>query len=190
MRAFFVLTQKAQLTDPFRRQGPTHFARSSGRRRGFTLVETVITASILCLLALVIAPLLLHSTRFFLLNRTRVELQRDARASLATVTKALRQASSPTIVINQGAGQPYYSQISFSDVGGVSYVYRQNGTQLEEQRGAQTRVLSDDLRFLNFYFPRSDDMTIVSVSLTLEKAIYEGKTKALHVATERVRVMN
>jgi hypothetical protein len=33
-------------------------------------------------------------------------------------------------------------------------------------------------------------MTIVSVSLTLEKAIYEGKTKALHVATERVRVMN
>jgi hypothetical protein len=124
------------------------------------------------------------------MNRTRVELQRDARAALAAVTKALRQASSSTIVINQGAGQPYYSQISFSDVGGVSYVYRQNGTLFEELRGAQSRTLTDDLRFLNFYFPRSDDMTIVSVSLTLEKAIYEGKTKALHVATERVRVMN
>lgn len=33
-------------------------------------------------------------------------------------------------------------------------------------------------------------MTIVSVSITLEKAIFEGKTKALHVATERVRIMD
>ncbi|MBK8871113.1 MAG: type II secretion system protein [Elusimicrobia bacterium] len=160
------------------------------RRQGFTLVETVITASILCMLALVIVPLLLHSTRFFLLNRTRVELQRDARSALAVITKTLRQAQSSTIVISQVNGQPYYSQIAFSDVGGVSFVYRQTGTVLQETRGAQTRTLSDDLRFLNFYFPRSDDMTIVSVSLTLEKAIYEGKTKALHVATERVRVMN
>lgn len=154
------------------------------------MVETVITSSILCMLALVIVPLLLHSTRFFLLNRTRVELQRDARAALATVTKSLRQSQSSTIVISQVSGQPYYSQIAFTDVGGVSVVYRQNGTSLQEVRGTSTRTLSDDLRFLNFYFPRSDDMTIVSVSLTLEKAIYEGKTKALHVATERVRVMN
>lgn len=160
------------------------------RQKGFTLVETVITASILCMLALVIVPLLLHSTRFFLLNRTRVELQRDARAALATVTKSLRQAQSSTIVIGQVSGQPYYSQIAFTDAGGASYVYRQNGTSFQEVRGTTTRTLSDDLRFLNFYFPRSDDMTIVSVSLTLEKAIYEGKTKALHVATERVRVMN
>lgn len=160
------------------------------RQRGFTLVETVITASILCMLALVIVPLLLHSTKFFLLNRTRVELQRDARAALAVITKSLRQAQSSTIVISQVAGQPYYSQIAFTDVGGVSYVYRQTTTVLQEIRGTTTRTLSDDLRFLNFYFPRSDDMTIVSVSLTLEKAIYEGKTKALHVATERVRVMN
>lgn len=160
------------------------------RQRGFTLVETVITASILCMLALVIVPLLLHSTKFFLLNRTRVELQRDARAALAVITKSLRQAQSSTIVISQVAGQPYYSQIAFTDVGGVSYVYRQTTTVLQETRGTTTRTLTDDLRFLNFYFPRSDDMTIVSVSLTLEKAIYEGKTKALHVATERVRVMN
>ncbi|MBK8575345.1 MAG: type II secretion system protein [Elusimicrobia bacterium] len=161
-----------------------------GERSGFTIVETVVTAAILSLLALVIAPLLVHSTRFFLLNRTRVDLQRDARVCMAIITKNLRQANSSTITISQIAGQPYYSQISFSDVNGVNFAYAQNGTLLREARGAQTKTLLDDLRFLNFYFPRSDDMTIVSVSMTLEKAIYEGRTKALHVATERVRVMN
>ncbi len=158
--------------------------------RGFTLVETIITASILSLLALVIVPLLVHSTRFFLLNRTRVELQRDARVCLAIMTRSLRQASSATVSISQAAGQPYYSQISFTDVGGVPFVYSQSGTLLRETRAGVTKTLSDDLRFLNFYFPRSDDMTIVSVSLTLEKAIYEARTKALHVATERVRIMD
>lgn len=167
-------------------------ARSGVRRRsnGFTLVETVVTAAVLSLLALIIAPLLVHSTRFFLLNRTRVELQRDARACLAILTRNLRQASSSTITISQTTGQPYYSQISFTDVNGISYVYAQNGTLLRETRGIKITTLSDDLRFLNFYFPRSDDMTIVSVSLTLEKAIFEGRTKALHVATEKVRVMD
>lgn len=157
---------------------------------GFTLVETIITASILSLLALVIVPLLLHSARFFLLNRTRVELQRDARVCLSIITRNLRQASSATLSISQAAGQPYYSQISFTDVGGVPFVYSQSGTLLRETRGGVTKTLSDDLRFLNFYFPRSDDMTIVSVSFTLEKAIFEGRTKALHVATERVRIMD
>jgi type II secretory pathway pseudopilin PulG len=160
------------------------------RRGGLTLVETIITASILSLLALVIVPLLVHATRFFLLNRTRVELQRDARVCLAIITKSLRQASSASVAISQVSGQPYYSQISFTDVAGTSFIYAQNGTLLRETRGTTTKTLTDDLRFMNFYFPRSDDMTIVSVSLTLEKAIFEGKTKALHVATERVRIMD
>lgn len=153
-------------------------------------METVITASILSLLALIIAPLLVHSTRFFLLNRTRVDLQRDARASLSIITRTLRQADSTTLVIDQAAGQPYYSRISFTDINGTDFVYFQNDTTLSETRGVVTRPLTDNLRFLNFYFPRSYDMTIVSVSLTLEKGIYEGRTKALHVATERVRIMN
>jgi prepilin-type N-terminal cleavage/methylation domain-containing protein len=159
-------------------------------RRGFTLVETVITASILSLLALIIAPLLVHSTRFFLLNRTRVDLQRDARACLAIITRNVRQADSTTISIDQGVGQPYYSRISFTNINGVDFVYFQNDALLRETRAGTTRTLAENLRFLNFYFPRSYEMSIVSVSVTFEKAIFEKKTKALHVATERVRIMN
>ncbi|MBL8023165.1 MAG: hypothetical protein JNK54_02630 [Elusimicrobia bacterium] len=164
--------------------------RKHKRSQGFTITETVITASILALLALIIAPLLVHSTRFFLLNRTRVDLQRDARASLSTITRTLRQADSTTLVIDQITGQPYYSRISFTDINGTDFVYFQNNTALMETRAGATRLLSSNLRFLNFYFPRSYDMAIVSVSMTLEKGIYENRTKALHVATERVRIMN
>lgn len=164
--------------------------RGQGQSDGFTLVETVITASILSLLALIIVPLLVHSTRFFLMNRTRVELQRDARASLATITRTLRQADSTTITIDQVPGQPYYSRISFTTINGVDFVFFQNNTLLSETRAGTTRTMADNLRFLNFYFPRSYDMAIVSVSMTFEKAIFEKKTKALHVATERVRIMN
>lgn len=153
-------------------------------------METVITAAILSLLALIIVPLIVHSTRFFLMNRTRVELQRDARASLALITKNLRQADSTTISIDQIVGQPYYSRISFTTINGVDFVYFQNNTLLCETRAGTTRTMAENLRFLNFYFPRSYDMTIVSVSITFEKAIFEQKTKALHVATERVRIMN
>lgn len=153
-------------------------------------METVITATILSLLALIIVPLIVHSTRFFLMNRTRVELQRDARASLAIITRNLRQADSNTISIDQIVGQPYYSRISFTTINGVDFVYFQNNSLLRETRAGTTRTMAENLRFLNFYFPRSYDMTIVSVSITFEKAIYEQKTKALHVATERVRIMN
>ena len=33
-------------------------------------------------------------------------------------------------------------------------------------------------------------MTIVSVSLTLQTSIYGGQTKALHMASEKVQVMD
>ena len=33
-------------------------------------------------------------------------------------------------------------------------------------------------------------MDIISVSMTLQESIYEGKVKALHMASEKVRVMD
>ncbi len=41
-----------------------------------------------------------------------------------------------------------------------------------------------------FTFPRSDQLSILSVSMTLQENIYQGRTKALHMASEQVQVMN
>lgn len=148
------------------------------------------TVLILGLIALIAMPLFVQSTRFYLMNRTRTELQQEARQSLSLITKNVRQARSTSIVISRDAGQPYYSRITFTRIDGVTLMYRQSGGNLIETVGARNQVIADNLRFLCFAFPRSDDMTILSVDITLEKGIYEGKTKALHVASERVRVMS
>ncbi len=158
---------------------------------GFTLAELMMVVAVLAGVMMVAVPLLIHTGRFFWLNRTRVELQRAAREVMDTVTKNLRQAQSSTIVIDRlNVNQPYYSRLSFTTINGLSLTYVMNGTLLQEIRGGKARTLSDDARFVNFYLPKTSDMTIISVSLTFEKAIYQGKTKALHVASERVRVMN
>ena len=127
--------------------------------------------------------------RFFFLNNVRTELQRDARNVMSLVTKRMRQAQSSSIVIDQLTAQPPYSRISFRDITGDYIVYYQQGKNLY-MVDVSTRVISDDLRYLAFALPRSDDLGIISVSFTLEKSIYEGKTKALHMASERVRIMN
>jgi hypothetical protein len=66
----------------------------------------------------------------------------------------------------------------------------QSGSRLIMTQGNVSTTLSKNLAYLAFTFPRSDDMTIVSVSMTLKESIYGGMTKALHMASERVRVMN
>jgi hypothetical protein len=109
---------------------------------------------------------------------------------MAIINRNLRQAQSNTIRIDQASGQPYYSRLSFTRVQGDAITYYQQGTSLIQEDSNISRTLSKNLRYLAFAFPRSDDLTIISVSITLEKSIYEGKTKALHMASEKVRVMN
>ena len=108
------------------------------------------------------------------------------------LTRELRQAQSNTITISQATGQPYYSQISFQKFGSAqtALTYSQSGSNLTLSNGINTSTLTTNLAYLAFTFPHSDDMTIVSVSLTLQKHIYGDQFKALHMASERVRVMN
>ncbi len=151
----------------------------------------MIGAVILGIIALIGPPLIIQANQNFVLGRTRIELVREARAAMALINKNLRQAQSNTIKIDEATGQPYYTRITFTKVTGESISYYQSGRNLIQRlpNGA-TNILTKDIRFLAFSFPKSDDMTIVSVAVTLERNIYQGRTKALHMASEKVRVMN
>ncbi len=163
--------------------------RTARFRKGYTLVELMIVVAIIGIISSLAPNLYKQVRKFFFLNSVRVELQRDARNVMYIVTRRLRQAQSATMTIDQDVNQPYYSRLNFTDINGDAYTYYQSGKSLYMIDGS-TRVLAKNLRYLSFALPRSDDLGIVSVSFTLEKAIYEGQTKALHMASERVRVMN
>lgn len=164
--------------------------RSCGRF-GFTLIEAMLTVAVVGILATMSSQILLQVNRYFIMSRTRLDLQREARAVMYVVTRELRQAQSDSIVIDRAtASQPFYSRITFTKVQGTTMAFQQNGTNLVMTVGTKTKTLSKSVRYLAFSFPRSDQLSIVSVSLTLEELIYQGRRKALHMASEKVQVMN
>lgn len=155
-----------------------------------TLVEIMMVIAIIGVIAIVIPPVLTNSTKVFVLGKAKIELQREARATMYLVTRQLRQAQSNSITIDQGTGQPYYSRVRFTKVPSTSVIIEQQGTSLILTEGIVVSTMTRNLAYLSFTFPRSDDMTIISFALTLQQLIYNGKFKALHMASERIRVMN
>ncbi|MBI4249736.1 MAG: hypothetical protein HY611_09550 [Elusimicrobia bacterium] len=134
--------------------------------------------------------IMIQFQRFLKLTDARDAIQKDARTSLDTINRTLRQGKSSSIVIDQASGQPPYSRVTFTTISDISVTVYQQNKYLYMTRGNTTSVLSRDLRYIAFTFPRSDDPTIVSVSITMERASYEGGTKALELSIEKVRVMN
>lgn len=163
--------------------------------KGFSLTELMITIAIVGVVMAVGPPLLLNMVRFFRLQIARAEVQRDARTSLDLINRHLRQAAASTVIVKNRANQPPYSWITFEITKGDgallgSYGVYQEGNYLYFNNRGSTITLSENLRYLAFTYPKSDNDAIVSISLTFEKATYGGYTKALQLSIEKVRVMN
>jgi prepilin-type N-terminal cleavage/methylation domain-containing protein len=158
-------------------------------RSGYTLVEMMLVVVILGIICMSAPSLFTHLTRFYQLHNAKVEIQRDARACLDIINRFLRQATSYSVVIDQVSGQTAYSRISFTTIDGQNMSFYQQGTTLY-QVARSTTPISKNLRYIAFTYPRSDDPTIISVAMTMEKATFQGGTKALELSIEKVRIMN
>lgn len=160
-------------------------------QKGFTLIEIMITVAILGVIASIAPDMFVKFYDFFFLSEARTVIQRDTRAALDLMNRNLRQATETSITIDSATGQPPYSRVRFTKYGETTQrAYYQQGSQLMETAGTATKKVCDNLRYLSFTFPKSDDLGIISVSMTLEKIASKGQRKAIHVAIEKVRVMN
>ncbi|MEK7745066.1 MAG: prepilin-type N-terminal cleavage/methylation domain-containing protein [Elusimicrobiota bacterium] len=160
--------------------------------RGWTLTEVMVVVAIMGILTTMAPNIMIQMTRFFRQNRARVEIQRDARTALDIINRNLRQAQASTVTVSQQSGQPPYSRVDFTKYSGTTtakLAFYQSGTELV-MVSVGTRTISKNLRYLSFTYPRTDDDNIVSVSITMETGSYEGKTKALQLSVEKVRIMN
>lgn len=159
-------------------------------RRGYTLTEMLMVVAIVGIIASVGARILLQVNRYFIMTNTRIELQREARAIMYIINRNLRQSSTSSLLVDRAANQPFYSRLTFTKIQGTTMQFYQSGSNLIQQVGNRQTVLTKNVKYLSFTFPRSDDLSVLSVSVTLEKTIYQGQTKALHMASEKVRIMN
>jgi prepilin-type N-terminal cleavage/methylation domain-containing protein len=164
--------------------------RRARSRAGYTLTELMIVVAILGSVSTVGPLLLTQLQNFYLMNTARGEIGRDARTSLDFINRMLRQAVDGTIVIDTPSGQGPYSRIRMRHVDGRYLEFRQSGSDLLAVVGNNTSVLSKNLIYVAFTFPRSEDPTIVSVSLTMGKSIQLGRRKVLELTIQQVRVMN
>ena len=165
-------------------------------RGGHTLTEMMIVVAILGVIASVGPPLMIGLQNFFLMTSARYETQRDARAALDTINRFLREAYQSSIVIDTPAGQGIYSHITFTLVDGRQMQFKQSGRQLIQMvtnsAGTQTvtNTLTKNLIYIAFTFPETDNLSIVSVAITMGRSIQLGRQKVLELTVQNVRVMN
>ncbi len=157
---------------------------------GYSLTEMMLVVAIIGILSTVGARVMLQVNRYFLMTNTRTDLQREARSVMYIINRNLRQAQSSSIMIDTVPGQPFYSRLTFTKIQGTTMTFYLSGMNLIQVVGTKNRILTKNIKHLAFTFPRSDDLSIVSVSVTLEKVLYQGRTQTLHMTSEKVRIMN
>ena len=169
-------------------------AAVAARKRGYTLSEVMITVLIMGILAGTSAPIMVRVTNFWRQTTARANIERDVRISLETINRWLRQAQRKTVKIDQVTGQPPFSRISFSSMKSQSVTFYQDGSKLYQVVSSgtvtTTSLLSNNVGYIAFVYPRTDDISIVSVAMTMQAPTYLGGKKALQLSIQKVRVMN
>ena len=159
-------------------------------KRGYTLTELMMVVAIIGILATVGPTMLIQMQNFFLMTGARYEIQRDARTTLDTVNRYMRQAVATTVVMDTPAGQGPFSRIRFRHVDGRYIEFRQQGSKLIQVIDNATSTVSSNLIYIAFTYPHTDDISIVSVSITMGKSIQLGRRKVLELTIQKIRVMN
>ena len=162
--------------------------------KGYSLTEVMLVVLITGIIAGSAAPVLKGMTNFWRQTSARSEIQRDVRLSLDTINRFLRQAKSSTVQIDQLTGMPPYSRIGFTAVDGKRITIWQTGRDLKmsvnDGTTTKTAYLSHRVGFLAFSYPRTDDISIISVAVTMQAPTYLGGAKTLQLSIQKVRVMN
>lgn len=164
--------------------------KTSPRRAGYSIVELMMAVAIVGIIASVGPRMLIQAQNYFLMTTARNEIQRDARACIEILNRFLRQGKATSIVISTPSGQGPMSRIDFQLVDGRNVSFRQNNAQLIQRFAGKETIISRNLSYIAFTFPRSDDPTLVSVSMTMSKNVQLGRKKALELTIQKIRVMN
>lgn len=158
--------------------------------RGYSLVELMMVVTIMGIIGMVGPQLMIQMQNFYMQTTARGEIQRDARATVDVINRMIRQGKYRTIIIDSPANQGPFSRIRFVHIDGRNVEFSQSGAKLVQKVDGTTTVLSRNLMYLAFTFPRSDYPRLVSVSITMQKATYKGQKKALELTVQKIRVMN
>ncbi len=168
--------------------------------RGVTLIELMIAISISTLVGYSFTQAQRIIMRFTLASKVKQETVQESRTALTVMQKMIQQGKASTFVIDQQSGQGPYSRLYFqcTDLDGNDrefYFYQLGRNLLMDYRtvGAtawKSKTLTKNCRFLTFFYPQSNDNTLMSVNLTVSKRTAEQKETFLQMALQKVQILN
>ncbi len=160
-------------------------------KKGWTLVEVLIVVTMIGVLSLSVSSIFYNIWQFYKMSYAQKELQEEARVIMELIRRNLRNGISDTIVISRyDDTHPYYSKIDFNTLDGSRVSYYQIDRTLYQEIDGNKKVLSKNVTYFAITPSKTYELNIISVAITLEKEVYELKKKALHMASEKVMVMN
>jgi len=159
-----------------------------------TLIELMISIALIGILCVGFMVLLIGGWRNWFVHSGSSEVQRDAGVLVDSFVHQIRHAYADTVVLGRhDASQPPYSKASFtrtSESGDKNIMIYQSGQRVFLSEGGAAKKLADNIRCLNFTYPRCDDDSAIEIGLCMERATYEGGAASFYLAIQKVRIMN
>ncbi len=161
---------------------------ASTRRSGYTLTELMVTVAIMGTASSVGYLVMRKSFQAQFLLDAQNDIQQGAFTSFDTLTRLLRPATASSVVIDRyDTSQPPWSRITFdvASTGRTVTVYQRGQTLY-----FGTVPMFKGLRRLTFSYPKSTDPALMSVSMTFEKTVGDGRSKAIQLFIQKIKIQN
>lgn len=158
------------------------------KNKGHTLPELMITVAIIGAVTAAASLVMNKTLKAQMMASALTDIQQGAFASFDVISRLLRQASLASVTIDRyDNNQPPWSRLTFTlaSTGKTISIY---------QRGQKLYFGNNPvfgyLRVISFAHPKTLDGNIMAVSMTFEKSIGLGKTKAIQLYIQRVKIQN
>lgn len=158
------------------------------RRGGYTLVELMLVVGIVGIISQVGYLVMLKTVQAQQMSDALATIQQGAFTTFDVASKMLRQASASSVVIDRlDASQPPWSRIRFTVPNtGKTVTFYQKGQTLY----IGNNPVFTNLRSLTFSYPNSTASTVISMSMTFEKSTGSGRTKAIQLFIQNIKIQN
>jgi len=162
---------------------------------GFTLTELMIAVALLGMGLGFVTTLFMKTWQLWKRSYDELTMQRDARAAVVIMARAIREASPGSVAIDANAGDPAYSRINFTDGRGKAWSFWQKGNRIfyftTLANGASaTSFLASDVATLTFIYPNFQDVGLIDVAITCRKIPFARANPIVVQLVERVMMRN
>jgi hypothetical protein len=149
----------------------------------------MITVALLGVGLAFIVTMYMQSWRLWVTNYTDLTSQRDGRIAMDLMVQGIRQARPMSVVIDNLAGEAYFSRIRFTHVKEQQWSFFKQGAKLYQCVDGSTGFMCDGVEALQFTYPAFSDYRVMDIGLTLARPSYQGKLARIQLA-ERVGIRN